>query len=123
MGSTTWRSTATCSGSIRTASCTSPGDCATSPTGRCSGGAAGLPRSEDRAAAPAEDRPVQALRARRGVRRPDLAYGYHMMMARTQTLVQLSDDLLERLDRLRDRAGRSRSELIREAVEQYLAVD
>ena len=57
------------------------------------------------------------------MRRPDLAYGYHMIMARTQTLVQLSDDLLERLDRLRDRAGRSRSELIREAVEQYLAVD
>ncbi len=42
-------------------------------------------------------------------------------MPRTQTLVQLSDDLLERLDRLRLREGRSRSELIREAVEQYLA--
>jgi metal-responsive CopG/Arc/MetJ family transcriptional regulator len=41
-------------------------------------------------------------------------------MARTQTLVQLSDELLERIDLLRDREGRSRSELIREAIEQYL---
>jgi predicted DNA-binding protein len=52
--------------------------------------------------------------------KPRLPYGYHMAMARTQTLVQLSDDLLERIDRLRDREGRSRSELIREAIEQYL---
>jgi metal-responsive CopG/Arc/MetJ family transcriptional regulator len=43
-----------------------------------------------------------------------------MAMARTQTLVQLSDELLERIDLLRDREGRSRSELIREAIEQYL---
>jgi Arc/MetJ-type ribon-helix-helix transcriptional regulator len=40
---------------------------------------------------------------------------------RTQTLVQLTDDLLERVDRLRAREGRSRSELIREALERYLA--
>jgi Arc/MetJ-type ribon-helix-helix transcriptional regulator len=40
---------------------------------------------------------------------------------RTQTLVQLTDDLLERVDRLRAQEGRSRSELIREALEQYLA--
>jgi metal-responsive CopG/Arc/MetJ family transcriptional regulator len=46
-----------------------------------------------------------------------------MVMARTQTLVQFSDDLIERLDRYRARAGRSRSEVIREAVEQYLAAD
>ena len=46
-----------------------------------------------------------------------------MVMARTQTLVQLSEDLIERLDRYRARAGRSRSEVIREAVEQYLAAD
>lgn len=46
-----------------------------------------------------------------------------MPMARTQTLVQLSGDLLERLDRVRDREGRSRSELIREAIERYLAED
>jgi metal-responsive CopG/Arc/MetJ family transcriptional regulator len=44
-------------------------------------------------------------------------------MARRQTLVQLSDDLLARLDRSRARAGRSRSEVIREAVERYLAED
>ena len=44
-------------------------------------------------------------------------------MARTQTLVQFSDDLVERLDRYRARDGRSRSEVIREAVEQYLAAD
>ena len=44
-------------------------------------------------------------------------------MARTQTLVQFSDDLIERLDRYRAREGRSRSEVIREAVEQYLAAD
>jgi metal-responsive CopG/Arc/MetJ family transcriptional regulator len=44
-------------------------------------------------------------------------------MGRTPTLVQFSDDLIERLDRYRARAGRSRSEVIREAVEQYLAAD
>jgi metal-responsive CopG/Arc/MetJ family transcriptional regulator len=44
-------------------------------------------------------------------------------MGRTQTLVQLSDELIDRLDRYRARAGRSRSEVIREAVEQYLAAD
>ena len=46
-----------------------------------------------------------------------------MAMARTQTLVQLSDELLERLDNYRERDGRSRSEVIREAIEQYLAAD
>jgi metal-responsive CopG/Arc/MetJ family transcriptional regulator len=46
-----------------------------------------------------------------------------MVMARTQTLVQLSDDLLERLDRYRTREGRSRSAVIRDAVERYLAED
>ena len=46
-----------------------------------------------------------------------------MAMARTQTLVQLSDDLLERLDSYRAREGRSRSEVVREAIEQYLASD
>jgi metal-responsive CopG/Arc/MetJ family transcriptional regulator len=44
-------------------------------------------------------------------------------MARTQTLVQLSDELLARLDRYRTREGRSRSDVIREAVERYLAED
>jgi metal-responsive CopG/Arc/MetJ family transcriptional regulator len=46
-----------------------------------------------------------------------------MVMARTQTLVQLSDELLERLDAFRARAGRSRSEVVREAIEEYLAAD
>jgi metal-responsive CopG/Arc/MetJ family transcriptional regulator len=44
-------------------------------------------------------------------------------MARTQTLVQLTDDLLERLDAYRGRLGRSRSEIVREAIERYLAAD
>lgn len=42
-------------------------------------------------------------------------------MARTQTLVQLSDELLAQLDAHVAREGRSRSELIREAVLGYLA--
>jgi metal-responsive CopG/Arc/MetJ family transcriptional regulator len=46
-----------------------------------------------------------------------------MLMARTQTLVQLSDELLERLDAHRAREGRSRSEVVREAIERYLAAD
>ena len=46
-----------------------------------------------------------------------------MAMARTQTLVQFSDELLERLDRFREREGRSRSDVVREAVERYLAAD
>ena len=46
-----------------------------------------------------------------------------MVMARTQTLVQLSDELLEHLDRYREREGRSRSDVVREAIERYLAAD
>ena len=46
-----------------------------------------------------------------------------MAMARTQTLVQFSDDLLQRLDAYRARAGRSRSDVIREAVDRFLAAD
>jgi metal-responsive CopG/Arc/MetJ family transcriptional regulator len=41
-------------------------------------------------------------------------------MARTQTLVQLSDDLLAALDQHAASRGRSRSELIREAIERYI---
>ncbi len=44
-------------------------------------------------------------------------------MARTQTIVQLTDELLAELDARRAREGRSRSELIREAIESYLADD
>lgn len=46
-----------------------------------------------------------------------------MVMARTQTLVQLSDELLDRLDSYRAREGRSRSEIVREAIERYLEAD
>jgi metal-responsive CopG/Arc/MetJ family transcriptional regulator len=46
-----------------------------------------------------------------------------MAMPRTQTLVQLSDELLDQLDRHRERDGRSRSAVIREAIERYLASD
>ena len=46
-----------------------------------------------------------------------------MAVARTQTLVQLSDELLERLDFYRAREGRSRSEVVREAIERYLEAD
>lgn len=44
-------------------------------------------------------------------------------MPRTQTLVQLSDELLRRLDERAAREGRSRSALIREAIEEHLADD
>jgi metal-responsive CopG/Arc/MetJ family transcriptional regulator len=46
-----------------------------------------------------------------------------MAMARTQTLVQLSDELLQRLDAYRARERRSRSEVVREAIERYLHAD
>jgi metal-responsive CopG/Arc/MetJ family transcriptional regulator len=46
-----------------------------------------------------------------------------MVMARTQTLVQLSVELLDQLDRHREHDGRSRSAVIREAIERYLAGD
>jgi len=39
---------------------------------------------------------------------------------RTQTLVQLSRDLLQRLDERAAREGRSRSALIRDAIDAYL---
>lgn len=41
-------------------------------------------------------------------------------MARTQTLVQLTDELVALLDERAARERRSRSTLIREAIEQYL---
>jgi len=46
--------------------------------------------------------------------------GYHMPVSRTQTLVQLTDELLRRLDERAAREGRSRSALIRDAIEAYL---
>jgi len=44
-------------------------------------------------------------------------------MARVQTMVQLSDDLLESLDREASRRGSSRSALIRSALEDFLGAD
>lgn len=44
-------------------------------------------------------------------------------MARRQVLVQLNDDLLTRLDARACREARSRSELVRSAIETYLADD
>jgi metal-responsive CopG/Arc/MetJ family transcriptional regulator len=46
--------------------------------------------------------------------------GYHMPVSRTQTLVQLTEKLLRRLDERAAREGRSRSALIRDAIEAYL---
>jgi len=46
-----------------------------------------------------------------------------MAMARTQTLVQLSDALVARLDERAGRLRRTRSSLIREALESYLHDD
>ena len=44
-------------------------------------------------------------------------------MARTQTLVQLDDQLLASLDQRAAERGVSRSKLIRDAIETYLAED
>jgi metal-responsive CopG/Arc/MetJ family transcriptional regulator len=41
-------------------------------------------------------------------------------VTRTQTLVQLNDDLLRQLDERAAKEGRSRSALIRDAIEAYL---
>jgi metal-responsive CopG/Arc/MetJ family transcriptional regulator len=46
-----------------------------------------------------------------------------MVTPRRQTLVQLNDELLALLDERAARAKRSRSDLIREALEQYLAAE
>jgi len=43
-----------------------------------------------------------------------------MPVSRTQTLVQLTDELLRRLDERAAREGRSRSALIRDAIEEYM---
>jgi metal-responsive CopG/Arc/MetJ family transcriptional regulator len=46
-----------------------------------------------------------------------------MVMPRRQTLVQLSDELLALLDERAARTGRSRSDLIRSAIERELTDD
>jgi Arc/MetJ-type ribon-helix-helix transcriptional regulator len=45
---------------------------------------------------------------------------YHMVMARREVLVQLDDDLVERLDALASALGTSRSELIRRGAQAVL---
>ena len=46
-----------------------------------------------------------------------------MVVGRQQTLVQLTDELLALVDERAAHAGTSRSELIRTALEEYLAND
>ena len=46
-----------------------------------------------------------------------------MPVSRQQTLVQLTEELLAALDERAARSGRSRSELIRDAIERYVADD
>jgi metal-responsive CopG/Arc/MetJ family transcriptional regulator len=47
--------------------------------------------------------------------------GTILPVTRTQTLVQLNEELLRRLDERATREGRSRSSLIRDAIEKYLS--
>ena len=48
---------------------------------------------------------------------------YHMPMSRRQVLVQLDDDLVERLDKLAARLGVSRSHLLRRGALAVLEAD
>jgi len=48
---------------------------------------------------------------------------YHMTMARKQVLVQLDDDLVERLDQLAHRMDVSRSELLRRGATAVLEAE
>ena len=48
---------------------------------------------------------------------------YHMVMARRQVLVQLEDELVNRLDALAERLDVSRSELLRKAARALLDAD
>lgn len=48
---------------------------------------------------------------------------YHMAVARRQVLVQLDDDLVERLDELAARSGTNRSELLRRGAQVLLEAD
>lgn len=45
---------------------------------------------------------------------------YHMVVGRKEVLVQLDDDLIDRLDRLADKQGTSRSELLRRGAAAVL---
>lgn len=45
---------------------------------------------------------------------------YHMVMGRKEVLVQLDDELVERLDRLAETEGTNRSELLRRGASAVL---
>jgi metal-responsive CopG/Arc/MetJ family transcriptional regulator len=45
---------------------------------------------------------------------------YHMVMGRREVLVQLDDELVARLDRLADKQGTNRSELLRRGAAAVL---
>jgi len=63
---------------------------------------------------------VQPIGPYRDMTIRDQTIGYHMVMSRTQTLVQLNQALLARLDERAARESRSRSALVRDAIERYL---
>ena len=48
---------------------------------------------------------------------------YHMCMARREVLVQLDDDLVERLDALAVALGTNRSELLRRGAQAVISVE
>lgn len=48
---------------------------------------------------------------------------YHMVMVRREVLVQLDDELVERLDALAQRTGANRSELLRRGALAVLDAD
>jgi predicted DNA-binding protein len=49
--------------------------------------------------------------------------GYHMVMARREVLVQLDDELVDRLDTLASALGTSRSELLRRGAQAILEAE
>jgi hypothetical protein len=49
-----------------------------------------------------------------------MSYRYHMVMARRQTLVQLTDEMVVLLDALALKKGTTRSALIRSVLDEYL---
>lgn len=48
---------------------------------------------------------------------------YHMVMPRREVLVQLDDDLVEKLDEIAERTKVSRSELLRRAAQAVIEAD
>lgn len=49
--------------------------------------------------------------------------GYHMVMTRREVLVQLDDELVERLDALAEDLGTNRSELLRRGAQAVLEAE